>query len=736
MSVLLATGLSQVEERLEKEGMWRCHHRSVLIQVVQETKSDVIVISPHLKGDDDLFEIIKVLRKSNIRVIFLPGTTGMQDTSEWVKQLLPWGVYCYVFDPVTPGKILERIKNPGKIIDLPTAMTNVAELPDDEIPALPVIVKEIPQENTFLDKLKELFVNFINPKPKQPKPLALPPPKNHPQPVVRVEKSQPTPTTKSKTPKSKHKNWFGKAGIITDGRFVKMKIQNYNDIDVPYDALVMPSSVGVQDLKKYRRKHPWKPVVVLNGDQSFLDAGADKCVKKINQSVIDEMTHLNKVIQDLWRHTETDPLTGLYTRGFLNNWRTNRESRNKMYTAVILDIDKFKAVNDTYGHDAGDAVLSTLGEFLKSETRIGDVVARYGGEEFVICMPDTTINEGYIFIDRLRRKWEKRKITLKDGRVISCTFSAGMAEWPSSMDVLEEADKKLYEAKNKGRNQVCINSGIKVLMLGPQLEDSRVQATFDPREAVAVISSSMNIQHAPEGLPLYIILSGQIEDWVARQTKPNAVFCRTVTEAINFILKPKPTVLPGARGSDKGMTIPYYGALYVVSPSRPALAGEVTATLCEEVANCALVCASPESMGAVSLGIPAQTLVGSDWRYPTANAPLDWNGIKVWPIDPYKYSNIRADAKSIVDQIKLAFPLVIIDCASSLDICSRVARNEGILILTREGDASDQIAQQWLRTYGGNNVTIINPTELPVLKEVENGFILARTHSLIQNVGG
>ena len=68
-----------------------------------------------------------------------------------------------------------------------------------------------------------------------------------------------------------------------------------------------------------------------------------------------------------------------------------------------------------------------------------------------------------------------------------------------------------------------------------------------------------------------------------------------------------------------------------------------------------------------------------------------------------------------------------------MDLCARVARNEGILVLTREGDASDQITQQWLKTYGGINVAVVNPTEMPLLKEVENGFVLSRTSSLVQN---
>lgn len=81
--------------------------------------------------------------------------------------------------------------------------------------------------------------------------------------------------------------------------------------------------------------------MVLNGDHSFIDAGADKCVRKTNKDVIAEMAHLNKVIQNMLSRTETDPLTGLYTRAFLSEWMQNGEERNKSYVITMLDIDKF-----------------------------------------------------------------------------------------------------------------------------------------------------------------------------------------------------------------------------------------------------------------------------------------------------------------------------------------------------------------------------------------------------------
>ena len=149
------------------------------------------------------------------------------------------------------------------------------------------------------------------------------------------------------------------------------------------------------------------------GGAEHLKAGADRCIKKITPQIINEEIALSERIKLLWAKVESDPLTGLYTRDFLSAWMKDREQREKPYTAVILDIDRFKSVNDTYGHQTGDMVLSLLGSFLKSSLRFGDIVARYGGEEFVICLPDTGIQEGYKLIDRLRLKWGSEELPWK-----------------------------------------------------------------------------------------------------------------------------------------------------------------------------------------------------------------------------------------------------------------------------------------------------------------------------------
>ena len=189
-------------------------------------------------------------------------------------------------------------------------------------------------------------------------------------------------------------SFFTKTGVIVDNEFIKIKFDNPNEIDFEYDALVITASMGLSCVKDYRRQNPLRPVVVLNGDKSFLDVGADKCVKRINRQVIDEMTHLNDRIRKLWMQMETDSLTGAYTRAFFEKWREDRESRDKGYTAVMIDIDKFKVVNDTYGHDAGDLVLHQFAQFLKNSVRDQDLVVRWGGEEFIVVLPDTNVKRG------------------------------------------------------------------------------------------------------------------------------------------------------------------------------------------------------------------------------------------------------------------------------------------------------------------------------------------------------
>ncbi|TDK36951.1 PleD family two-component system response regulator [Rhizobium deserti] len=159
----------------------------------------------------------------------------------------------------------------------------------------------------------------------------------------------------------------------------------------------------------------------------------------------------------------TDSLTGLHNRRYLDNHLKvlfNRAAaRSRALSVCITDIDRFKSVNDTYGHDAGDEVLREFAARIRSTVRGADLACRYGGEEFVVVMPDTDAAAAASIAERLRDIIERSPFHLKStGTAINITASLGIAcnstgaETPDQL--LKQADRALYEAKNAGRNRV------------------------------------------------------------------------------------------------------------------------------------------------------------------------------------------------------------------------------------------------------------------------------------------
>jgi diguanylate cyclase (GGDEF)-like protein len=157
-----------------------------------------------------------------------------------------------------------------------------------------------------------------------------------------------------------------------------------------------------------------------------------------------------------------DPLTKLFNRRYLEESFLREEKlaiRNKKIIGVImLDVDYFKKVNDTFGHDAGDMVLVSLGKFLQETFRGEDIVCRYGGEEFVIILPGAGIKECAERAEMVRQTVETRLKPVYADKTIDFTVSAGVAIFTGSetklQSVLEAADQALYKAKDAGRNRV------------------------------------------------------------------------------------------------------------------------------------------------------------------------------------------------------------------------------------------------------------------------------------------
>lgn len=157
-----------------------------------------------------------------------------------------------------------------------------------------------------------------------------------------------------------------------------------------------------------------------------------------------------------------DPLTGLMTRRRFEDLAiTLRAEVSPMRpdSAVVLaDIDHFKKINDTFGHDAGDETLRQVGALFNGDLRGNDIACRWGGEEFLLLLPGTTTQEAVRVAERLRSAFEHYKVTPPvDGIQITMTF--GVASLPGGSDLNDailRADRALYEGKASGRNRVCL----------------------------------------------------------------------------------------------------------------------------------------------------------------------------------------------------------------------------------------------------------------------------------------
>jgi diguanylate cyclase (GGDEF)-like protein len=170
----------------------------------------------------------------------------------------------------------------------------------------------------------------------------------------------------------------------------------------------------------------------------------------------------------LEKESITDSLTGLYNRRYLDPRLEDELARAKRYalplSILLVDIDHFKIVNDTYGHQAGDLVLSYLGKLVLNAIRASDIAARYGGEEFLVIAPNTPILPAGALAERLRQHIESHELVLSSEsskrQSIHITVSIGVAfsnpRIDDSKSFIQEADEALYRAKREGRNRVVV----------------------------------------------------------------------------------------------------------------------------------------------------------------------------------------------------------------------------------------------------------------------------------------
>jgi len=259
-----------------------------------------------------------------------------------------------------------------------------------------------------------------------------------------------------------------------------------------YDLVILSTQLCDMDglrLNSQLRSHEKArhiPILLLieEGDDRTLEKGLEMGANDyimtpldINEMVARVKTQIRrKKYQDALRDNYhqsvslavTDGLTGLYNRHFLNahlqNLFTLSKTSNKPLSIIMMDMDHFKSVNDTYGHNVGDEILKQLAEIILGSIRSSDLATRFGGEEFVVVMPETDIEQGNILAERIRSRVDEHdfKITHEVG-MIKKTISIGVAELSDAIgtptEFIQKSDEALYEAKETGRNKVVLYNG-------------------------------------------------------------------------------------------------------------------------------------------------------------------------------------------------------------------------------------------------------------------------------------
>ena len=247
---------------------------------------------------------------------------------------------------------------------------------------------------------------------------------------------------------------------------------------------MMPDLTGIELCERIRNhsRNSYTYIIILTGITEKnelvkgLAAGADDYLTKpfhsnellarvgVGRRIVElhrQLEAKNSLLQEL---ALTDSLTGLPNRRAIEDWATRQLSGAIRYgfsfLVVLADLDHFKTVNDTYGHDAGDTVLKKFAEILKANSRRSDICGRIGGEEFLFVLTHTTQDNAKIVIERIRAELQAAKFDF-DGTSLTVTASFGLASFDTSQPadfnrLVTQADVALYAAKRAGRNRIEI----------------------------------------------------------------------------------------------------------------------------------------------------------------------------------------------------------------------------------------------------------------------------------------
>lgn len=273
-----------------------------------------------------------------------------------------------------------------------------------------------------------------------------------------------------------------------DGAEAWDMLQQKMEIELVVTDINMPRLTGHQLLVKIRKSDEPRfknlPVIVMtttddNADRNlaFLNGANDFITKPIDEmellarvNVHHKLAHTIRELEvsrrALAEQATTDPLTKLKNRrAFFDNGNRQISMARRYDTdlsILVIDLDYFKKINDSYGHQAGDEALVTVAQILSHMTRTEDTVARTGGEEFAVLLPDTNRLGAAVLAERIRSAVAREQFMI-NGQQVNLTLSIGVASYAvERVDTVDQllniADQRMYLAKKHGRNRICVNN--------------------------------------------------------------------------------------------------------------------------------------------------------------------------------------------------------------------------------------------------------------------------------------
>jgi diguanylate cyclase (GGDEF)-like protein len=273
-------------------------------------------------------------------------------------------------------------------------------------------------------------------------------------------------------------NMFFEVITVAHGEEALGMLQAKPDISLVITDYNMPVMNGLDLTYEIRQTYSKDElcILALSGNEDteisalFLKHGANDYIKKpfskeefsvrVNNSI-----EALENIQMIMNYANRDYLTGLYNRRYffqaMSEYVDDVKESGERFAVAMIDIDHFKQVNDTYGHDVGDKVIVTLADILRSSTSPRDVVARFGGEEFCVVLKNINRFSAFDILERIRTEVEHYTFSVDKEREIHFTISIGAVvhnNHDSLEESLNEADMMLYKAKNSGRNQVVFEA--------------------------------------------------------------------------------------------------------------------------------------------------------------------------------------------------------------------------------------------------------------------------------------